>query len=130
MGRKKEDKGIYHHARFNRDYPEDADVLDIIAPLLEQRFTFKQIASDAILRAAGKTPEMYSRAPIPANFATQAIEEMLERFARELLAQLKAGGYQAGAGAGDDEDDGETTPFATQFARSFMERQSRARGGK
>lgn len=116
----KTSKAIVRSVRINPDTSkEDADMLAIIEQLEQDGFTFKQIVQDAILRSAGHTPEMYSRNS--GFFILGSIEEMLSKFANEVISNVRGSG---GISKPELEvDEGEISPFAKRMAKSFMQRQ-------
>lgn len=120
MAKHKTTKAIYRTVRINPlTSKEDADMFEIVTRLEAEGFTFKQIAQDAILRAEGQKPEMYSR--VSSGYILGGVEEMLTRFAEELLSKIGTTQRVVKPDA-DSDDDGEVTPFATKFAKSFIER--------
>lgn len=116
----KTSEAVYRSVRINpKTSKEDFDMLAIILELEKDGYTFKQIAQDAILRAGGKTPEMYSKNT--GFYILDSIEEMLGRFATEVVTSLKGNGKRV-----LDEDidsDEDVSPFAKRMAKSFMQRQ-------
>lgn len=119
----------YRSARFNPINPQDRDVLAIVKELEDQGFNFKQIVSDAILRADGKTPEMYAAPMVTAQIITTYMDNVLAQFAQEIVTEIKRGGFRAVAETDEDEESSEKpSKFAQSFARSFLERQRRAMG--
>lgn len=123
MARQKTTQAVIKHARLNPvTSAEDKAALDIIQELEADGYNFKQIAVDAILRVNGMKPEMFAR-PNPQNMMTD-MEDMLSRFAQEIVLAVKRGGIQP-----NDEPEGETdSPFSRNFAKSFMQRNQRAMG--
>jgi hypothetical protein len=119
-------KAQYRSARFNPINPEDRDVLAIIHELEGKGYNFKQIVTDAILRADGRTPEMYAAPQITADLIKAYMNEVLPQFAQEIVSHVKRGG----AVIEDEPEDAEGKPskFAQSFANSFLERQRRAMG--
>ena len=98
---------------------QDADTLAIIKQLEAQGYNFKQIAQDAILRANGHQPEMYSKNP--SGFILGSIEDMLSRFASEVISNVRGSGGRGKSEEINDEED--VTPFANKLAQSFIQRQ-------
>ena len=119
-------KAEYRSARFNPINPEDRDVLAIIHELEAQDYNFKQIVTDAILRADGRTPEMYAAPQITADLIKAYMNDILPQFAQEIISHVKHGGV---AIENEPEDTGgNPSEFAKTFAKSFVERQRRAMG--
>lgn len=118
--REKTTKAEYRSMRINPETSkEDADTLEIIERLEKQGYNFKQIAQDAILRAGGAKPEMYSKNP--SGFILGSIEDMLSRFASELIGSMRGG---AGRARFEEiPEDADISPFASKFAQSFIQRQ-------
>jgi hypothetical protein len=106
----------------------EIDTLAAIDRLIEKGFTFKAIAQDAILRTNGKTPEMYTRELN--GISLNAIQGLFEDFAKDLLREVRKGGFRVQSSTPDDNefDGGDVSPFAASFAKSFIERQRQARG--
>lgn len=129
--REKTSKAEYFTVRFNPETSAlDRDALVIVKRLIDEGFTFKSIVQDAILRADGHTPEMYTR--FAAGISLYDIQGLLEGFADEILSEVRKGGFRTAAQSSavdDDEiDTGEVSPFAARFAKSFLERQKQTRG--
>lgn len=123
MARKKTSQAVIKSVRLNPINEHERAVLEIIDQLESEEYNFKQIVVDAILRANGYTPEMFAR-PFP-NDILGHLERMLEQFAHEIIQatqNMRGGGRYV-------EDEGETTSFAQNFARSFIDRQRKAQGG-
>ena len=129
MPPKKTSNAKYFSARFNPDTSEeDARVIEIVNRWISQGLTFKSVAQDAILHRDGHRPVMFSD-PNQANARLLGqIEDMLARFAEELMRHmdtLPRGGLPA---LNEDDDDDYTTPgttsaFARNFAKGFLQRQ-------
>lgn len=123
MPPKKYTQAVYKSMRLNpATSAEDQRTLEIIKDLESQGYTFKQIAQDAILRTMGYTPEMFST--VQTTPSMSGIENMLTRFADELLTKIDTGGYKA-VTRSQEGDGGDVSPFTRKFAQSFMERQQR-----
>lgn len=123
MARQKTTQAVIKHARFNpATSAEEKAALEIIEELEADGYNFKQIAVDAILRVNGMKPEMFAR-PNPQNMMAD-MEDMLSRYAQEIITAVKRGGIHV-----EDEPGGETdSPFSRNFAKSFMQRNQRAVG--
>lgn len=127
MKREKTSKARYFTVRLNptESNPLDADTLAIIERLMAKGFGFKSIVQDAILRADGATPEMYSRFTSGLNLLD--IQSLFEKFAAEILSEVKRSGgsvRRVESQFSDDEiDDADVSPFAARFAKSFLDRQ-------
>lgn len=123
MARQKTTQAVIKHARFNpATSAEEKAALDIIQELEADGYNFKQIAVDAILRMNGAKPEMFAR-PNPQNMMAD-MEDMLSRYAQEIITAVKRGGVQIEDEANGDSD----SPFSRNFAKSFMQRNQRAMG--
>lgn len=112
----------YYHANMNpRTSEADRQAVEIIEGLKEKGFNFKQIAVDAILRASGVNP-----IAIPQNgLTTVALEELLTRFADQIITEIKnnGGSIRLPDAQPEDESSGKASPFAKRFAKSFANRQ-------
>lgn len=123
MARQKTTQAVIKTVRINpATSPEDRAALEIIQELETQGYNFKQIAVDAILRANGAKPEMFSR-PEPKDIMS-SMEDMLSSFAQEILSEVRRGGVQTEEEPAADQN----SPFSRNFAKSFMQRQQRAMG--
>lgn len=128
MPRKKDSKAVYYAARFNpKTSEEDAKAIEIIERLKDRGFNFKAIAQDAILRADGVTPEMFSDSTSANAMLIGKIEDILAHFAEELISRM--GSLPRVASEADEDSDeyelGETSKFARNFARGFLQRQGK-----
>lgn len=128
MPPQKSTRAEYYSMRLNpATSDEDAKTLEIIKRLVARGFTFKSIAQDAILRADGNTPEMFSDSSAVNAALLGRIEDMLTHFAEDLIKRIGSNPY---VGNGDDEDSEEyepteSTDFARTFARGFLQRQNK-----
>jgi hypothetical protein len=124
MPKEKTTKAEYYTMRLNPvTSEEDRATLEIIKAKEKQGYPFKKLAQDAILRYADYTPEMFSKSP--SGNILGGLEDLLTRFAHEIVGELRGGGIKSEInGDTDDEDPRQsTTPFARTLARSFMQRQ-------
>lgn len=123
MPQKKTTQAVIKHARLNPVTSiEDKKALEIIAELEAEGYNFKQIAVDAILRAGGAKPEMFARTSN--GDLMSGMEDMLSRFADEILSKIQISGGRINEESSDDQE----SPFSRNFAKSFMQRQQRAMG--
>lgn len=118
-------KAKYYSARFNpATSEEDAKAVEIIERLQAEGFKFKDIAQDAILRADGYKPEMFSSGDRDTMKLLSQLENMFTRFAEELIQRIgdrpQGTGYTA---PDDDEPEQPTSKFARSFAKTFLQRQ-------
>jgi DNA-binding transcriptional MerR regulator len=128
MPPKKTTEAEHRSMRLNpRTSAADAKVLEIIKKWEAQGFNFKQIASDAILRAEGIRPETFNDPALKDQQLLGQIEDMLARFADDLIKQI---GSRSQGTRADEEDDGDDGPeeqpvskFARNFAKGFLQRQ-------
>ena len=122
----KSSKAVYKTARLNPVTSQaDRDVLEIVERLEAEGWNFKQIAVDAILRADGRTPEIYDKPGLSMN----ALEPLLEQFAKEIISEIRRSGISTSKpGADSETDESEVTPFSRTFAKSFVQRQQRTMG--
>lgn len=123
MPREKTSQAEHFSARLNPiTSPEDRAALEIIHDLEGKGYNFKQIVVDAILRVSGHTPEMFSRHN-PSDLLL-GVENLLERFAGEIVGQIKQGNITLEDIPGTDVSG--NSPFMQNFTKSFVQRQ----GGK
>ncbi len=123
MAQQKTTQAVIKHARLNPvTSAEDKAALEIIDQLEADGYNFKQIAVDAILRVNGMKPEMFAR-PNPQNMMAD-MEDMLSRFAQEIVTAVKHGSVQPESESISESD----SPFSRNFAKSFMQRNQRAMG--
>lgn len=113
---------VYYHANMNpRTSETDRKAVEIIEALKAKGFNFKQIAVDAILRAQGVDP-----IAVPQNgLTTVALEDLLTRFADQIISEIKStgGSIRLPDVQQEDEGNGKASPFAKRFAKSFANRQ-------
>lgn len=121
MARHKTSEAVYKSVRLNPINEEDRLALEIIERLEKQKFTFKQIVVDAILRADGHTPEMFAKTADTQGMLSR-MEVLLEQFAQEIIHSRP---QQSGA---ETDEPGEDTHFARNFAQAFLQRQQQAQG--
>lgn len=121
MGRReKTSNAVHFSARFNPDTSEeDKLVLQYIQDGIDRGYNFKQIAQDAILKAGGAEPEMFSKPNDPAT-VTAELETLLARFAEDLFLRIGTIGVIQEA---REEHSDTPTSFTKNFARSFLDRQ-------
>lgn len=113
---------VYYHANLNpRTSEADRKAVEIIEGLKAKGYNFKQIAVDAILQVNGIDP-----AVIPQNgLTTVALEDLLTRFADQIIGEIKSSGGSIRLPDAQPEDtaNGKASPFAKRFAKSFASRQ-------
>ncbi len=113
---------VYYHANLNpRTSEADRKAIEIIEALKKQGYNFKQIAVDAILKNNGINPSV-----IPQNgLTTVGLEDILTRFADQIISEIKANGGSIRLPDVQSEDvsNGKASPFAKRFAKSFANRQ-------
>lgn len=127
MSRPKTSKAVIKSARFNPETSDlDKRVLKTVADLEEKGWNFKQIVVDAVIKCSGETVDYVDRPGV--NRA--GMEQLFEQFAKEIIREIRSGGFTTKAQLDEDDDDesGEVTPFTRNFARSFIQRQQRATG--
>lgn len=131
MPPKKTSEAVYKTMRLNPKNDVDREVLEILNELEDpaKGITFKTVAVDAILRNAGRTPEIVSRDYDLGSRLLAQLEQLFARFAQEIITQLSKGGIRVEA---DDDDEPESNDkpsrYARTFAKSFIERQRRVMG--
>lgn len=108
--------------RLHPDDPLEADALRIIKEWQNQGYSNREIITNAILRAEGAKPEMYSEKPTPVS--RDALKETLQEFAQYIIdnvgvAQPKAR-YERPRPFGDDEI--EITDTMQNLAQGFLNR--------
>lgn len=129
MPPKKTTKAKYYSARFNPDTSEeDARVIEIVEHWIAQGHTFKSVAQDGILHRSGYRPEMFSDPNLANAKLLGQIEDMMARFADELIRHMDSLPRGGGRVQPDYDDDGQETPgatsaFARNFAKGFLQRQ-------
>lgn len=125
--REKTTEAVVKAARLNPATSQyDRDALKIVTDLEAKGFNFKQVAVDAILRAGGHTPEMYERQSGQGAMLIERMESLFERFAEEILEQVKSG--RVVVGRGGDDDGATASAFTRNFARGFLQRQQQGGG--
>lgn len=129
MSKQKTSKARVYAMRLNPINERERKVMEIIEGWIERDYDFKKLAMDRILRGEGFTPEMFEHDQRGqfAYFLSQ-MESMFSRFAEEIISELQHGGARMSAENQDAGQDGETSQFAQNFARSFIQRQKRGLG--
>lgn len=130
MPRRATSLAVFKTARFNPIHREEETALAYIEKLEAQGFSFKEIVTDAINRAAGATPEMFSReVAYDSSRFVGLVEQVFGNFRDELLEKIGSGAVRIAPTAAEDErrDDG-ISAFAKNFQRGLMERQEMLHG--
>lgn len=103
-------KSVSVSIRLHPGDEHEARALQVLEELESQGFSRRQIIADALNRAAGHTPEMFSQSS--ERLTPIFIERMLKEFAQDLLAQIGTlPAAQPGStakrpfGNGDEEED-------------------------
>lgn len=125
--RTKTTQARYYSARFNPvTSKEDAKAIEIIDRLIAEGFNFKAIATDAILRAEGVTPQMFHNSLTANAVLISRMEDLLTQFASDLIDRMgsmprsESVDYDA---IEDEEIAAPSSAFARNFAKGFMQRQ-------
>ncbi len=132
MPRNPSSRAVIKAARLNPINREEAKALAYIQKLEGEGYNFKEIVVDAINRAQGLTPEMFTREVADeSNRFAGLVEQILARFASELLSHIKTGQVHVSQNVDEDaqRDDG-MTAFAKNFSRGLLQRQQMIRGGE
>lgn len=124
MPLKKTTKAVIKSARLNPVTSErDRAVLELIEQGAADGYTFKDIVIDAILYANGKTPDNFDRPQ--SNDILSGMEDLLSRFADEIVREVKNGGSVGDATFNEPEA---STNFSRNLAKTFMQRQQQNKG--
>lgn len=106
--------------RLNRNMDErEALALDIVEDLESKDFTLRQIITDAILRADGHTPEMFSKEE---KLTPHFMRELFEDFTTYIISQIRAGEFKLAENSEHGDDDTEVTQ---QLVNAFQNRNRR-----
>lgn len=117
MKRGKTSKAKLLTARLNPINPAEASALRILDERKTQGFNFKQVAVDAINRAAGVTPEMIGSSSQLGSF-TRVMENLLQEFSEKLL---NSGAFN---GAPHEQEARQNvSKFTSNFVKGLKERQ-------
>lgn len=143
-----DEKWVVKTARFNREKPQEAQVLDIIEYYeAERSVNFRELVVDRILRGEGVDPVVFGRQDsiirrgITADEMRQLLSEMqpssgitiedvrklLETFADEIIRNFKRRSSKANDRIDEDEEETDSQ-FARNFARGFLQRQQQGQG--
>lgn len=109
--------------QFNLNKEEDQRAVEIIDRLIREGYDFRDIVLECLRQCHDLKP---SRSQ-----SSVDMQSMLERFAQEIIAEIRQQGPRGIRGMTDDEnapDDTEVSSFMRNFAHSFVQRQQRATG--
>lgn len=110
--------------RLNPAFPEDADAIALIDGLLAQNWSTRQIMTDALLHADGRTPEMYSTQQ--QGLTAESLEAILVRCLDEYAQHTHRQPRKAVAEVDDDNED--VSSWTRNFAKGFVARQAQVTG--
>lgn len=132
-------KGRLVQAWLNPEIEEDGAALVLFEQLQQAGWTQKQIIVDAVLRADGHQPEMYSDLADPKNAALvrtlrrlivdllqQHTQEMLEAFGEEVVSKIRTEGladFERKPSSPFDKGEQQVTGAMKNLAAGFMSRQ-------
>jgi predicted transcriptional regulator len=131
--RVKTSKAVIKCARLNPINEAEEKALLIIDHLESKGYNFKQIVVDAINRAGGVTPEMFTKdedrqTARMAKMLENALEQFGQELTEKLQEKLQAKVSPSGIFADDDEEGGSKSQFVRTFAKGFLQRQQSALG--
>lgn len=111
--------------RFDLTHDQDANAYDYVLEQEQRGLDFRKIVVDALNARAGATPEMFAGQTL----TVQLIEELLGRFAEDIIQRLPSGTAARVDDADfDDDADHPVSSFGRALARGFLERQKSAVG--
>lgn len=111
--------------RLNPAYEQDKAAIDIVTQKRLEGFSIRQIMTDAIVRASGYTPEMFSDYGEGHNQMT-GLEQMLSNFAKEIIDAI---GQRPSQPVYENEDNSsEHSTWANTLAKGFIARQKQVMG--
>ncbi|HEX2907433.1 MAG TPA: hypothetical protein VHO69_11265 [Phototrophicaceae bacterium] len=115
--------------RLNPAYDEDRAAIEHLDDGITQGYSSRQTITDALCRAAGYTPEMFSRRDDMSMLYTN-LESLLSSFAAEIMKAVQQRGGRVGRYDDDDteRESGEDGLWVRNFARGFIARQQQALG--
>lgn len=125
---RKPSEAKHYSVRLNpRTDENERRVIEIVEAYKEQGATFKDVVIPAILQMEGLP--LIDRSSLGLQAIMRQMQGMLERFAQDIVEQMRAGGHTLP----DDDTDysaesGAPSAFAKRFANSFLERQQRVMG--
>lgn len=113
--------------RLNPAYEEDLAAIEHLDRMIEQGYSARQIVTDALCRASGLVPEMFSRRD-DMTMLYANLESLLSNFAGEIIKAVQQRGARAVYREEDERNDGEDGTWVRNFARGFIARQQQALG--
>lgn len=127
-------KSLHIQCKLHEDIDYEAEAVAYYLEQIEAGHTPRQIITDALLRAAGFSPEMYSQKSAGGGRLTVAsLEQLLADFAQEIKQSLKGHSLRPQEGNNEQGDNSESDEiedeeFARNIAASYIARRNR-RGG-
>ena len=118
MAQQKTSEAEHYSARINPKSSENERLALEIIHDLEKRFSFKEIAVDAIIRAKGHDPAKLE----PGGITLAAMEGLFANFAQIIISQIKQGGIDLANEDSEPSSDGNVSPFAQNIAKSYVSR--------
>lgn len=119
-------EGITISFRLHPSDPKEKQAIEIIQDLQAKGYAPREIMTDAILRAAGYTPEMFREGGD--KLTPSLLESILAEFARDMLQEIRAAGgtiptQQSSKPSPFDEDEDEE--FSKNIAAGWAARNKR-----
>lgn len=122
----KTSQAVFYSARLNPVHDKERQAIDIIESWKSDGFNFKEGVVDAILRSRGITPEMFTRRDMTAQYFASLTEDVLKRFAQELMDTLRQSGMAAPALTSATDEAEVLTPFTKTFVNGLKQRQQQS----
>lgn len=119
-------KSEIYSFRLHPSDDRERDAIEIIKQLQAEGWSVRDIVTDAVLYAKGRTPEMYKYSDD--HISRGYIENTLEGFAQHIISELRTNGFVT-----SESEQGKQTPFgndededmARNLANGFLARRKR-----
>lgn len=119
-------KGIFIGFRLHPDIEQERDAIEIYNRLLREKFTARQIMTDALLRLDGKKPEMFQ--DYTRQVTKPYIEDLLADFAQHLISEIRSMGLGVSVSPVSQETpltEDEDEQYAKNLAAGYLSRRKR-----
>lgn len=110
--------------RLNPAYEQDKVAIAIIEQKRNEGYSVRQIMTDAIVRSAGYTPEMFADYNVSVR---GGFEQMLSNFAREIIESFE-NRFSGKPPTPDEVGESQQGVWANTLAKGFLARQQQAIG--
>lgn len=120
-------KSLHIQCKLHEDIDYEAEAVAYYREQLEAGYTPRQIVTDALVRAAGFSPEMYAQHEKGGGRLTvSSIEQLLADFANEIKQSFKGHSLRLNVDEDNPQSDAITDEeFARNIAANYMARRNR-----